>query len=355
MHRRPFSSARPAWLLRVGCACLPVLLAGAIVPAPAAAVQLYACDDASLYTVDPLTGASTLIGALNPYVTGLLGGLEMADGVLYGLAGTPGNALWRVDPATAHATMIGTGLGAGLIFEGGLAFDGQDLWGVNQGLGDQPKYLIRIDRSTGTAVVVGMIGTYMHDMNGLAYKDGELFGIDRVTNALWNINRVDPTLSYQVGPAFPSSISLGVKGGMAGEYCYADGTHRIFRVDFSTGGAQVLSTSAVYFRSFAPMYPTEGAPGPAAPLRIEGVEPNPTRGETTIRFALPLDRRLGLSICDALGRVVRPLAEGVWTEGSHAVTWDGRDARGVPVPNGVYFIRDVRGAPSAGPKIIVLR
>jgi len=358
MHRSLLSPAYPAVavsLATLACLVVIVCLSG-IAVAPAEAVELYGCDDASLYLVNPVTGVATLIGALNPYVTGLLGGLEMADGILYGLAGTPGNALWRVDPATAAATMIGSGLGVGLIFEGGLAFDGQDLWGVNQGVGNGPKYLIRIDRDTGTAVVVGMLGTTgEHDFNGLAFENGQLFGIDRVTNALWNITRTDPTLSYQVGAPFGSGIVLGVKGGMAGEYCYADGSHQIFRVDFTTGGAQVLSASSAYFRSFAPVAPIAGAPDHGALLRIETVEPNPTSNGICIRFVVPQNGRLTLAVYDGVGRLVRPLADGFWVGGSHTITWDGRDIDGRVVPGGVYFIRGAAGGSPLRRKIVVVR
>lgn len=328
-------------------------LAAGTIP-PATATTLYACDDTSLYSVDPITGTATLIGALNPPVTGLLGGLEMADGVLYGLACTPGNALWVVDPATAAATQIGSGLGVGSLFEGGLAFDGGNLWGVNQGVMNNWKNLIRIDREAGTAVVIGRLGDGDHDMNGLAFVSGELYGIDRVTNALWNIDRTDPTLSYQVGSAFGGGIYLGVKGGMAGEYGYADDSHHIFRVDVSTGAAQVLCSSSIYFRSFAPMS-TSDIPDDGARLWLETIEPNPTPGATSVRLVLPRPGRLTLAVHDATGRLVRTLAAGSWAAGSYAVAWDGRDAAGHAVPEGVYFLRGGAGNAPLGGKIIIVR
>lgn len=325
-----------------------------LVSPAAAAIALYACDDTSLYTVDPMTGTATLIGALDPPVTGLLGGLEMVDGILYGLACTPGNTLWTVDPATAAATRIGDGLNVGNLYEGGLAFDGEDLWGVNQGAMNTSKNLIRIDRQTGTAVVVGRLGDGNHDMNGLAFVDGALYGIDRVTNALWNIDRAAPTLSFQVGVPFGGGIRLGVKGGLAGEYGYADDSHHIFRVDFTTGAGQVLSTSAVYFRSFAPLSATDVPPDDAR-LWLETIEPNPTPGATSLRLWLPRPGRLTLAVHDVTGRLVRTLASGAWAAGSFACVWDGRDADGRAVPEGAYFLR---GAVSESPvrgKVVVVR
>ncbi len=334
-------------LLTLACLAAVALL-------PATASTLYGCDDTSLYTVDPSTGAATLIGALNPAVPGLLGGLELADGVLYGLACTPGNALWIVDPATAATTRIGTGLGVGSLFEGGLAFDGENLWGVNHGVMGGFKNLIRIDRQTGTAVVIGTLGTSDHDMNGLAFMNGELYGIDRVTNALWHIDRTNPTLSHQVGAPFGGGIDLGVKGGMAGEYCYADDSHQIFRVDFTTGATQVLSISSVYFRSFAPLG-TSDVPAGATRVQLETIAPNPAADATSIRLALPRPGQLALAVYDAAGRRVRTLAAGAWASGSCVVSWDGRDATGCEVSEGVYFLRGTAGGSPLQGKIVIVR
>lgn len=230
--------------------------------AQAAPSMVYGIDDHSLYTIDTETGAATLVGALDPLPNGLLGGLEWANGVLYGLAGTPGNALWRVDPETAQCTLVGTLNTGGYIFEGGLAWDGEFMWGVNHGYGMGIKELVRIDLSTGVGTVVGAMGDY--DFNGLAVHGGELYGInDRIgiyqTDALWIIDRDNPSASYPVGGRF--DFDLGVKGGMAGEFCYADGPrngsgpYQFFRVNFTTGEATVIAQSSVRFRSLASASP----------------------------------------------------------------------------------------------------
>lgn len=48
-----------------------------------------------------------------------------------------------------------------------------------------------------------------------------------------------------------------------------------------------------------------------------------------------------VALYDARGRVVRTLARGSHTQGSHFVTWDGRDARGRRLPAGTYFLRSL--------------
>ncbi len=226
----------------------------ALIVSVAPAELLYGIDDTSLYRVDTDTGQATLVGALNPNPPGLLGGLDWANGVLYGLAGTPGNALWRVDPHTAECTLIGP-LNAGGVYEGGLAWDGAKMWAVNVGVLGGLKNLAYVDLQTGQATVVGSLGDT--DFNGLAVHNGQLYGINsRVgtnqNNALWLIDRQNPTASHQIGNSF--SFSLGVKGGMANEYGYADGgPFQFFKVNFDTGAATPLAQTTVRFRSLAPI------------------------------------------------------------------------------------------------------
>jgi hypothetical protein len=70
------------------------------------------------------------------------------------------------------------------------------------------------------------------------------------------------------------------------------------------------------------------------------VFPNPTAGPAAIEFALGgADRDAVLTVVDVAGRVVWRQALGGFTAGHHALAWDGRDARGVRVPAGVYFAR----------------
>lgn len=67
--------------------------------------------------------------------------------------------------------------------------------------------------------------------------------------------------------------------------------------------------------------------------------PNPLRGATALRYALPAPGRVRLAIHDAQGRCVRTLADGSGTPGIHAVAWEGRDDGGREVAPGVYFAR----------------
>jgi len=67
--------------------------------------------------------------------------------------------------------------------------------------------------------------------------------------------------------------------------------------------------------------------------------PNPARARATIAFALPSRGKASLRIYGLSGDWIRTLADGEFAAGLHRVAWDGRDARGRPVPSGAYFYR----------------
>ena len=81
--------------------------------------------------------------------------------------------------------------------------------------------------------------------------------------------------------------------------------------------------------------------GPGAPmvLAFAPPAPNPARGSTVLRFALPRDAVVRLALYDLGGRRVRTLAEGTQSAGEHAVAWDVRDDAGRALGAGLYFAR----------------
>jgi hypothetical protein len=67
--------------------------------------------------------------------------------------------------------------------------------------------------------------------------------------------------------------------------------------------------------------------------------PNPFRSATALSIYLPGDTRVLLTVHDALGRRVRTLVEELRPAGSSEATWDGRNNSGIPVADGIYFLR----------------
>jgi hypothetical protein len=71
--------------------------------------------------------------------------------------------------------------------------------------------------------------------------------------------------------------------------------------------------------------------------------PNPFRGSTVLRYAVPRLMRIELAVYDRAGRRVAGLFSGIAEPGLHVATWDGRDELGRRVAQGVYFYRLTSG------------
>jgi len=81
-----------------------------------------------------------------------------------------------------------------------------------------------------------------------------------------------------------------------------------------------------------------GEPGPSTELALAAT-PNPAFAAVVFRWSLPRDGEVRLAVYDAAGRLVRDLAKGRSTAGTHAGSWDLRDATGREVGAGLYFAR----------------
>jgi hypothetical protein len=112
---------------------------------------------------------------------------------------------------------------------------------------------------------------------------------------------------------------------------------------------------ALVYRDVRSRGPTTAVlePGPvAAGLRFETIFPNPSRSQAVMQYVLPRAGVIRLSIHDLLGRRVALLADRLEEAGAHAVTWEGRDARGTAVPAGIYWARLESGGEAVSRKIV---
>lgn len=90
-------------------------------------------------------------------------------------------------------------------------------------------------------------------------------------------------------------------------------------------------------------------------FELEAPAPNPFNPITTIRYTLPRSGATRLGVYDAAGRRIAELANGSQSAGPHEETWDGRDALGMPVGSGVYFVRLESAGESRVRKIVLLK
>jgi subtilisin-like proprotein convertase family protein len=98
---------------------------------------------------------------------------------------------------------------------------------------------------------------------------------------------------------------------------------------------------------------------PAAPeigtFALLGNYPNPFNSATEIRYAITRNAPVKLVLFNMLGQEVRTLVNTSMPAGEHAVTWDGRDARGVNATSGLYLLRLESADHVSAGKVILLR
>jgi len=65
--------------------------------------------------------------------------------------------------------------------------------------------------------------------------------------------------------------------------------------------------------------------------------PNPFNNETIIRFSLPKEARVELSIYNVHGQFIKHLLDELYPAGIHSLRWNGRNDDGLPCPSGIYL------------------
>lgn len=242
--------------------------------APSEASLLATDYGGNLYSVNQANAALTFIGS-----TGVdsIGALEFAgDGTLYGFTSGDTSSLYRIDPTTAAATLIGP-LG-GFTFEGGLAFSSSGTaYGVNRGTNADP-YLFSLNLGTGAATTIGQIESG-HDFNGIAWRsDGFLVGIDDNSGALYTIDPGTAAIDFLADLDF----SVGAIGGMTADqgtsFGYfatgilrdinlSPGTNALYGFDLFTGAFSKIG-------DFTETADPRGISGLAIPIATQVPEPS---------------------------------------------------------------------------------
>jgi len=135
-----------------------------------------------------------------------------------------------------------------------------------------------------------------------------------------------------------SSSTIGIQ-----DPTYAVGITELFNGTYTKGASPFVAGHAVKFTTDVPgtavAEPVAGADLPQRLALLAGA-PNPFRGATMLRYAVPREMNLLLAVYDRAGRRVRNLfGPQSLTPGTHSLTWDGRDEQGHRVAQGVYFFR----------------
>ncbi|MBL8746051.1 MAG: hypothetical protein JNK58_06815, partial [Phycisphaerae bacterium] len=220
----------------------------------------------SLYRIDPLTGAATLIGPIG--FNGVSGITFMPDGTLYGacnsdaIYGPASSALIRIDPNSGAGTLIGkisdSASGAGRITDISVGPNGT-LYGYGDA-GNEGLYII--DTNTGAGSFVGFSGTFGggngmdFDLDGRLYQtawdNGCLHELDPLTGASSCVPGTQGTLPQAIN-ALDFNLSTGtLYGSLRSDVNYLITIDKV-NGGYSTVGATVLGLDAIAFRcSLAP-------------------------------------------------------------------------------------------------------
>ncbi|HEX37580.1 MAG TPA: T9SS type A sorting domain-containing protein [Candidatus Cloacimonetes bacterium] len=88
---------------------------------------------------------------------------------------------------------------------------------------------------------------------------------------------------------------------------------------------------------------------------LESNFPNPFSTSTSISFMLKEPAKVEISIYNILGQKVKTLINDEKQTGFYSLEWDGNDASGIPVANGVYFYRMATNGFQQSKKMILIK
>jgi len=90
-------------------------------------------------------------------------------------------------------------------------------------------------------------------------------------------------------------------------------------------------------------------------LEVAPNDPNPFSDTTTIRFGLPGESEVKVTVFDLMGREVTTLHDGITAAGYHEVVWNGTDAAGRAARNGMYFYQVRTPGGTVTRKLLLMR
>jgi hypothetical protein len=122
-------------------------------------------------------------------------------------------------------------------------------------------------------------------------------------------------------------------------------------VELSGDGTFAFSVALIPGASVVAAPPPAAAP---AAFAVQGPWPSPARGAARLELALPERAHVRVTVLDVAGRSVRADELGARDAGRLTFEVAARDARGLPLPAGVYLVRVEAGGRSAVKRWVVM-
>jgi hypothetical protein len=174
---------------------------------------------------------------------------------------------------------------------------------------------------------------------------------DKSVEVRWKMSGISSDFDYRV------SRRMGAHGNYETLTCeiIEDGTE-LFFLDRSTEPGRIYTYRVSILEKGEPVGLFETSiTTPALKFSLKQNHPNPFNPTTQIDFSLNETGPTTLRIYDVSGKLVRTLVNRRMMAGWYSEEWDGRDAHGVEMASGVYFIRLEAGRKTFARKAIILR
>ncbi len=268
---------------------------------------------ANLYKLDPADGS--VLSQFSLPFTGYVLGLTFDGSNLWIVKWSPDQIVYKI---TTSGSFVFSFL-APSTDPRGMAWDGQYLW-----LGDAPsQVLYQVDTLGAVMNTVSMSGTIDWSM-GMVWVPEHTAGHLWVNEDVYDdINQLDVSGANAIliqDFSHPATLPEGICHD--GEHLWVADYHvpRLWQIDdgIEEGIEEAISISPRRF-SLLQNYP------------------NPFNHSTSIRYILPYDVFVELTIYNIHGQLVRTLVRAKELAGDHVVKWYGNDGAGRSVANGVYI------------------
>jgi len=311
-----------------------------------------ALSNGVLLSLNPDSGTGTSIGPTGfGQITGLA--IHPSTEEIYGTAPT-GNTtkILRIDAQTGvafeHMTLPVLNFRA-------ISFDQDTLYGVSWNMGR----LYKIDLTTHKGQLLG--GTNLSSLSGLAMSpSGQLWAVKSNSDEVYTINKLTcaATLVGRTGLSPTSEIEFDASGNLYGITGFPpDSNYCLIQIDTATAVGTIIGPigfDEVYGLAIIGDISTgiEQGTMTALPTSFELRQnfPNPFNPTTAIRYQLPADSFVDLSIFNLLGQKVATLVTERQPAGDYNVEWD---ASGLA--SGVYLYRLEAGEFVQTKKLILMR
>lgn len=193
----------------------------------------------------------------------------------------------------------------------------------------------------------------------LSPNGGEVWDIGSIHNILWDaqddvgVISIDIVLSSDGGASYGDTLAAGEinDGTYAWEINGLPTTAAHVKViAHDADGNSGEDVSDGDFELYDPLA-SVSEPDIPAHLIIASVKPNPVAERAIVRFGIPSDGKVSITLYDVSGRVVATLADGLYTAGYHSVSL----SAGAGLRSGIYFVSLQMGSETSSRKIVISR